>query len=313
MGAAVHAPAVSAGQTARILHHLPVLLRGRPLRGRERYRPFFIVGSGRCGTTLLRAMLEAHPDVHIPPEMQALGHVIRDYRRYSRLPWNVVLRIVLTQFEYHPRREVFELALEPVFHELDRRPPDARNLAGVLNAIYRAHMGRHKPSSTRWGDKTPLNALILPQLRSVFPDLRVIHMLRDGRDVVESYIRLADQGLLFFAEKWIRTVSAARRFAARHPGQYLEVRYEELAREPQGTIQTVATFLDLSPDDRMLRYHELDLWLRDLARVPHMQGALQPVYQGAVGRWRTGLDAGQRAELGRLLGPMLTALGYDGE
>ena len=64
----------------RLARHLPVLLRGRPLHGRDRYRPFFIVGSGRCGSTLLRAMLEAHPDVHVPPE-SGLATLVHEYHR----------------------------------------------------------------------------------------------------------------------------------------------------------------------------------------------------------------------------------------
>jgi hypothetical protein len=172
----------------RIARHLPVLLRGRPLHGAVRYRPFFIVGSGRCGSTLLRAMLVAHPDLHIPPE-SALGPMVREYRRYSRLPWNVVLRIVLGRLEWDQSWATWELALKPLLRELDALPRDARNLATILAAPYRAHASRHKPSAVRWGDKTPPNTARLGALHQVFPDLQVVHLLRDGRDVVQSFLQ----------------------------------------------------------------------------------------------------------------------------
>src|SRR5258708_7019695 len=86
----VHRTRPMTSTVRRFARPLPVLLLGRPLHGAERHRPFFIVGSGRCGSTLLRAMLEAHPDVHVPPESR-LGPVLGDYRRYSRLPWNALL------------------------------------------------------------------------------------------------------------------------------------------------------------------------------------------------------------------------------
>ena len=294
----------------RFARYLPLLIRGRPLRGQDRYRPFFIVGSGRCGSTLLRAMLEAHPDLHIPPE-SALGSMLRDYRRYSRLPWDVVLRIVLAPLEYDRAWAPWELALGPLFRELNALPREARNLATVLAALYRAHTGRCKPSATRWGDKTPPNTSSLPALQGVFPDLQVVHLLRDGRDVVRSFMQVSEAGLPYWADTWLRAVRTARAFAARYPAQYLEVRYEDLVREPQATIRAVATFLGVAVDEHMLRHHELDLRLGDVDRYPRLQGVRQPVHRASIGRWRTALNAGQIAELDRLLGPTLAALGYD--
>jgi hypothetical protein len=293
----------------RLARHLPVLLRGRPLHNRERYRPFFIVGSGRCGSTLLRAMLEAHPDVHIPPESR-LGPALRDYRLYSRLPWNAFLRVLLAPLAYDRAWLLWELALGPRLLELAELPPGAQNLATILNALYRAHAMAHKPSAIRWGDKSPANTPHLDELRGVFPDLLVVHILRDGRDVVRSYMDVSKAGLPKFADAWLRGVRAARAFGARHPAQYLEIRYEDLVRETPPTIQRVASFLGLPFDERMLRYHEADLRLGDVAGHPRLHGVWQPVYQSSVGRWRTTFDDGEIAELDRLLGPTLAALGY---
>ncbi|MBI4503091.1 MAG: sulfotransferase [Gemmatimonadetes bacterium] len=295
---------------SRVIRHVPVLLFGRPLHGQERYRPFFIVGSGRCGSTLLRAMLEAHPDIHVPPETHALGCALRAYRRYSRLPWATLLRVVLTHFQYHRHWDTFEMDLGLLYRELAVSPPEARNLATVLNALYRAHAALHKPSAIRWGDKTPANTYWLPQLRSAFPDLRVIHMVRDGRDVVGSFLRLNQLDLIPASEFWSRAVRTAQTFGVRHPAQYLEVRYERLVTEPRAVVQQVAGFLDFSLDERMLRHHELGLRLGDVERMPHLQGVRQPIYRTAAGRWRSELNAGQIVQIERLLGPMLASLGY---
>lgn len=294
----------------RFARHLPVLLLGRPLHGQERYRPFFIVGSGRCGTTLLRAMLQAHPDVHVPPESR-LGPVLKDYRRYSRLPWNALLRILLAPLAYDRAWTLWELPPGPLLLELAELP-GAHDLATILNALYRAHAKAHKPAAIRWGDKSPASTPVLAELRGVFPDLQVVHMLRDGRDVVRSYMDVSKAGLPHFAEAWLRGVRAARAFGAQHPAQYLEIRYEDLVRDTPPTIARIASFLGLPFDDRMLRYHEADFRLGDVAGHPRLQGVWQPVYQSSIGRWRTGFDESQIAELDRLLGPTLSVLGYSG-
>lgn len=299
---------MSGSRVGRVARRLRPLLLGRPLHGPERYRPFFIVGSGRCGTTLLRAMLEAHPLVHIPPE-NALGDVVRDYRRYSRLPWNVLLRVVLGRLEFHSTWDRWELPLGPVFRDLEGLPDGARNLATILDALYRAHAALHKPAATRWGDKTPPHATVLPALRAVFPDALVIHMLRDGRDVVRSFMDVSRQSLAYHAGVWLRSIRQARAFGARHPSQYVELRYEDLVREPGPTIQRVTGFLNLAFDERMLRHHELELRLSDVKRYRALQGALEPVHQRSIGRWRD-FTAAQQAELEQALGPTLASLGY---
>lgn len=292
------------------LSYLRPLLFGRPLHGAERYAPFFIVGSGRCGTTLMRTVLEAHPNVHIPPGNVALRHVIADYRRYSRLPWSPLLRILLAHLVFHHMWEGFDLTLGPVYRELVDWPVRRRNLAAILDAVYRAHAARHKPSAHRWGDKSPFSVLALPALRAVFPDLRVIHMVRDGRDVAASFASAFGDDLSRAIMVWLRAIRAARRFASQHPDQLLEVRYEALVRRPEETARAVATFLGLEFDERMLRPHELDVPLGDVDRTPYMQRVRQPIDQSAIGRWRRDFGPAQVAELERAMGPTLVDLGY---
>ena len=294
----------------RALRYLPVLLRGRPWHGPECYRPFFFIGSGRCGSTLLRAILQAHPDVHIPPE-NALVFALRSYRRFSRLPWSVLLRIVLTEFEFHPQWDMFQLPLAPLFRELAPWPRERRNLAAVLDALYRAHAKAYKPSAIRWGDKTPAaNTFLLPTLEAVFPDLRAIHLVRDGRDVVASFTKLAPHSFSAWARHWVQSVQAARSFGARHPAQCLEIRYEDLVSAPERTLRSVTAFLDLGFDERMLRHSDSDQWLGDVDRVFYLKEARQPIHDASVGRWRKDLSGKQIAELDRVLGPTLAALGY---
>jgi len=293
----------------QLLAYVSVLIRGRPLHGSERYQPFFIVGSGRCGMTLLRAILEAHPALHIPPE-HVLGPAIQDYRYFSRLPWHAVLRLVLGRFEYHPDWEAWGLELRPVFEALWARPRGRRDLAAVIDAVYRAHLAQHKPSATRWGDKAPANTFALPGLSAVFPDLRVVHIIRDGRDVVESFLRLLDTDVAGLARHWLRAVRVAQAFGGRHRSHYIEIRYEDLVRRPEATLREVATFLGIEFDERMLRHHELSLPLGDVDRAAHFRGARDAVHANAIGRWRSGLDPVRLREVERVLGPKLRELGY---
>ena len=153
----------------------------------------------------------------------------------------------------------------------------------------------------------------VPRPTTVFPDLRAIHLVRDGRDVVHSYMRTADRPLSWCAERWLDAVRAAQAFGARRPAQYLEIRYEDLVRTPGPILERVAAFLAVEFDERMLHHHELGLKLGDVEHYPELQGVWRPAHSEAVGRWRTAFDAAQRTELDRALGPTLKALGYETE
>ncbi len=76
---------------------------GYPLRGEERFRPFFIIGVGRSGNTLFRRILTAHSELHIPPETFVLGECIRKFKRYGRwLDWPDAVSLIMGLFAFHP-------------------------------------------------------------------------------------------------------------------------------------------------------------------------------------------------------------------
>ena len=108
---------------------------GHPLQRGEPYRPFFIVGSGRSGNTVLRRMLCAHGDLHIPPETYVLGDVIRVFRRHRGLLWRDLVPLVLGKFEFYPEFVTFDVSLRPLAR---RVLPGPRRVAG----IHRSTLGR---------------------------------------------------------------------------------------------------------------------------------------------------------------------------
>lgn len=302
-------PRVSAGAAAR---RLRAAVRGWPLRTpRDRYGPVFIVGSARSGTTLMRAILTVHPVLHIPPETVCFS-AIRKFRRYRRLPWSDALRIVLTAFEYHRTFARFlDRPLTPLYQELVEVPPRDRSLALVLHRLYMFHVSLTKPEATRWGDKTPWNTFAIGPIDAVFPDARFVHMVRDGRDVVASLLamgRYSDASDA--ARRWVASIRAARRFGARHPDRYLEVRYEDLVTENAREVARACAFLDLPLDERMLRHHEVHSVVGDVEDIAHMAGARRAVHAKSIGKWKTTLTADQARATERILRPLLTELGY---
>lgn len=266
---------------------------------------FFVVGSGRSGTTLTRRLLTAHSGLHVPPESR-LVQTLRTYQRNRGLLWEDLVAVTVGAFVFTGEFRDWELDPTPVVRRLLRLPRRQRSLARIVDGLYAGHAARAGKGEARWGDKTPTHARFLPQLLRVFPNARVIHVLRDGPDVVRSLeqARLA-QDLGHAADRWAADALNAHRWVAAHPRAGLEIRYEDLVRDPEGVTRRMCAFLDVGWEAGML----LDTTtIADLDRHAHLAGVAAPITDTSVGRGRGAL-AGDRALAARM-DRALIELGY---
>lgn len=275
--------------------------------------PFFIIGSGRSGNTLLRAMLMQHADIVIPPESKVLPNVIRKFHRYRFLPWSDLVQLVIAEFERPKPFSTWQID----FRDFRRRAlsfgKEERSLAILLDRLYMFYGEKKRPSAVRWGDKTPVNTLRIEKLNWVFPHARFVHMIRDGRDVVSSTIEFGMHSTVEeAASRWLASVERAQRAGRKMgPERYLEIRYEHLALEPAQTLQRVSAFLDLEYLPEMLDFWKSVDELGD-AHFPFHANLGKPVNPESIGSWRQRLGAREQEVVQRLLGPKLVDLGYLG-
>ena len=227
----------------------------------ETLEPFFIVGSGRSGNTLLRRILNNHSELFIPPETYVLGESVRQYLRYPRIKWEDLVRLVLANFQLHREFATFRLAsLAPLLAELSALPVAQRSLAAILHGFFAHYGSQDALPSFRWGDKTPINVFFLDELHGAFPRARFIHMLRDPCDVAHSYVvagLCAD--VVSATDRWLRSVGAARAFGRRFPERYLELEYAELVNQPERAARAVAEFIGVDYEAGMLGLGDQDL------------------------------------------------------
>jgi protein-tyrosine sulfotransferase len=301
----------------------PMVWVARALRGRFALRirtpiraeravpaPFFIIGSGRSGNTLMRAMLHAHPQLAIPPESYVLTEVAWLGRIYRDDPWPAQVDRVLGLFDTEEFRATWDLPLGPVRERLLAAPPEERGVDAIVDAVYREYARYRAGGARRWGDKTPRNTLYLPWIADLFPEARYIHMLRDGRDVALSYARA---GLYptpeAAAARWVASVRHVRRFRKSVPaGRFLEVRYEDLVAAPEAGLERVCEFLQVPFHPEMLDYWQTGRQLGDTDRAHHANVG-RPVTDRSVGRWRE-LSRPALGKLEEALGSTLRRHGY---
>ena len=212
----------------------------------------FIVGVGRSGTTLMRLMLDSHPELCIPAETHIFPDVVTElglHRDGPRTP-SMAKRFVdrITSYErwgdFHIAGNQFRRAVEAM---------EPFDVSDALRIFYRLCAARYNKS--RWGDKTPRYVFDMVLLHNLLPEARFIYLIRDGRDVFASVRDLwfgansADQ-----ARRWVKTMIWARRQAQQLP-HYLEVRYEALVRKPVDTLRRVCAFSELPWSETVLNYY----------------------------------------------------------
>lgn len=286
---------------------------GFPLKNDTPYNPFFVVGSGRSGNTLMRRILYAHAGVHIPPETFVLGYAIRLFRQNRNLRWKDLVHLVLSTFEYYPAFDTFGVdSLRPLAVRLAKAPRPQRSLSFLLDAFYRYHAEICGRPCERWGDKTPDNTFHLDAIYGVFPASQYVHMVRDGCDVAYSFV---NTGMFPSATEaagiWLDMVQRGRRFCRSHPDCCLEVRYEDLVTRPRETVETVCGFLGIEFESGMLDSDGVAATMGDVSALDHHRKVMKPIRPDSIGKGRRAFSAAQKKEVQAVLGPVLEELGYD--
>jgi hypothetical protein len=251
--------------------------------------PFFIIGAGRSGTTLLRLILAGHPRLHITPETWFIRDLVRELPLTGELtPAQVDRAVVIMAQEYRwPDLEIGADHLRRAAYGLQ-----SPRLVDVIDIVYREQ--RRHAGKVRVGDKTPAYIDIIPELATMYPGARFIHLIRDGRDVAISRIDL-NWERYYERNRFEWTLAMARReeyLRSPYAGQILEVRYEDLVSEPAATVQQVCEFLGEEFVPGMLDWQNMVQLVPPRERHIHRR-LTQPTSADAVAVWQRRLSAAE--------------------
>lgn len=174
----------------------------------DAHRPVFVGGCPRSGTTLLRTMLDSHPDLAMPRETRFLLETWERRRAFGDLsdPDNR-RRLARSVFRRTgskagrlgvPRRSAIAV--------LTAAPP---TIGSLLGACFAQYAERH--NKIRWGDKRPIYVLHLDAIFAMFPNAQFINLIRDPRGVVASIHKLGWFGrdTIPAVDWWGRSLRAA--------------------------------------------------------------------------------------------------------
>jgi hypothetical protein len=145
-------------------------------------------------------------------------------------------------------------------------------------------------------------------LLKMLPNMRFIHLVRDGRDVAVSMLKLeaTPDTIPECARLWTNYVRAGRAACARYPEHCLEIRYEELVVNPQPVIERLCAHIGVKPIPEMNDLNSLKVSLFE----ENWGSAASPM--APLGRWKRVADFPKDA-FKEAAGDLLVELGYESD
>lgn len=272
----------------------------RPVEQGDPPAPVFVGGTGRCGTHAVAslaahssgyALIPAELRLHISPDglrgyaegNHTRRHLLRGLRTHwwRHAPsWDPSARRGAHRFVPRGRylAALARIAAEPP--GADRHFLARRLVSSLLDPL--------APARGAWVEKSPDNCAAAGFLSRLYPELRLIHVIRDGRDVACSFLRVPwapddfDSALSY----WERSLLDAHRGTLELPaGRVHHVVLEQLvSRDRESTYRALLDFLGVSDQPRTRSFFDREL---------------TPA-SARIGRWRTDLPAGQHQSANRL-------------
>lgn len=257
-----------------------------------------VLGAPRSGTTLLRAILDSHPDLAGGPET----------------PW------VAGPYGATSLFDLFEMntsAVDGAVGNLTGVDEEtviraSRQYLDTIMSVHRAAQGARYTVLKTPGAKPEF-------LMRLLPGAKFLHVLRDGRDVAWSWFlhhhrgasdREAVLAMPKYLGWWCTMEARIERAVATHRPAVFDVRYEDLVTGPEQVIAAVGAFLGIEFPPGAERYWESDHEYPSWEHGSNDVQARASIDPSSVGAWRTRLPGWSRAYLAARYGGCLTGRGY---
>lgn len=203
------------------------------------YKSIIILGYKRSGTSLLRVILNSHPDIAIGPEIKFMQRVTKSYPNNFE-QFKKVTKQAADDFRYSEEtlKKLFDTSSSPE-ELMENWCVEYRNITG----------------KKIWGDKTPQNFKYLKLLGKKFPDALYVHIVRHPFDVIKSSIKRGEYNGVKTVLAWLVSNTRIRYVSNKH---YFFFKYEDFIKDPNKYVFQVFEKLGVEKIDLLSTYQNYD-------------------------------------------------------
>jgi len=276
-------------------------------------QPIFIFGKGRSGTTLLTMILNAHSQIAIAPEAHYFDKFWRKYQRYNSFQ-NKSKYIKFVNYLFNSQEiKVFGFSPEETKKLVNKilSEPQSSHRIVLENILFCYAAKQGKPI---WGQQTPGDIEVVARILKVFPQARIIQIIRDPRDIILS-LRKVPWGrkgnMIEHLKQWKRCVRLSEHNKCLNQQNYFEIKYETLLVGTEETVSKICSFVGAAFEPQMLQHHKKAEPIFSLSGEPWKAKALGQIDPDNLANWKGQLTPEELQLISRLVGRELIGKGYE--
>jgi hypothetical protein len=220
-------------------------------------KPIFIVGCPRSGTTKLAAILNKHSKLASATETHFFNFVSKQKYNWKNFTIQDLKKILeesrildftqLANLQSQDLINQFELIEDLPINDMSLEESNKKKIFNLLVQNYLL-----KKNKSRFCEKTPQHIQNIAEIVRIYPQAKIILLIRDGRDTVNSLLKMPwrPQGLLNNARFWSHYIKIGKRESLRP--EVLTIKYENLLECPREVLQSICDFIGESFEESLL-------------------------------------------------------------
>jgi hypothetical protein len=288
---------------------------------------FFIIGRPRSGTTMLKSLFDAHPNIIVPIEFP----IIRELSyKYSKK--NIWSKQDLTEFfndisktrfsEFNDTINYFELNKvnqEKLFKDLMECEGNT-SFTTVIKVLYLNTFSVFpKENILLFGDKNPIYSMYVKEIFKIFPEAKYIHLIRDYRDHALSLLKLKVYqipSIALIAYQWKRSLRMTDKVKRKHPDNFYTIKYEDLVLSPKPEMKKIFDFLGIAFNETILNFNtKIQREFSTATNIDEFKNyhnnLINPVNTSSVNKWKTEMDKNSQMIADISVGNYAEKYGYE--
>lgn len=215
---------------------------------------FFLIYVSRSGSTLLSRLLDEYSDTGVTIESRFMTNLL------IMKPWfekKGNIEELFHRLERSGKFSNFNIKFEDFLAFYDGK----KKISSVAEAILGSYFAKEKPESLAWVVKDSTNGHYMDQILHEMPYAKFIHIVRDGRAVLNSWLTTIDPytkkpmsfDTLNTARSWKKLMIAVDTFKGKHPESIFELRYEDLVTNAEEEISKIRDYMGIKSEEKTVK------------------------------------------------------------